>query len=160
MQMASSINVLSPVHWLQLALNHARRSIPTPTAFCVGCVIVAGDQLVSTGFSRELPGNTHAEQCALIKLKQRPLPEIKLALYSTMEPCSVRLSGQVPCTATILDFNQSHPHCRIETVYVGVGEPVDFVKCEGTSKLLANGVRVIKVDGFEEECLDVARRKA
>lgn len=141
---------------MQLALEQAKRATPTPNAFCVGCVIVNEQQLISTGFSRELPGNTHAEQCALMKLDKSNLHE-ELELYTTMEPCSIRLSGQVPCTDTILTFNRNRPQSPITKVYVGVGEPDDFVNCEGTRKLIDNGVQVIKLPGLEVECLHVAR---
>nr|CAI6776205.1 BFH_HP1_G0048730.mRNA.1.CDS.1 [Saccharomyces cerevisiae] len=43
---------------------------PTKTAFSVGAVLVHGTQVLATGYPRELPGNTHAEQCALIKYLQ------------------------------------------------------------------------------------------
>ena len=39
----------------------ANESIPVDTAYCVGCVIVKNNVVISTGYSRELPGNTHAE---------------------------------------------------------------------------------------------------
>ena len=95
--------------YLKQALDEARRCIPTPTAYCVGCVIVdaATQTILSTGFSRELAGNTHAEECALAKLK--PKVETKdrelkaLDMYATMEPCSERLSGNKPCTDRILE---------------------------------------------------------
>ena len=56
-----------------LALKEARKCLPKPTGFSVGCVLVApleGEQLVlSTGYSRELEGNTHAEANALAKTR-------------------------------------------------------------------------------------------
>ncbi|RMZ82390.1 hypothetical protein DV737_g2069, partial [Chaetothyriales sp. CBS 132003] len=51
------------LHHLAAALAEARKSPPKPTNFRVGCVIVSADGAVlSTGYTLELPGNTHAEQ--------------------------------------------------------------------------------------------------
>lgn len=141
------------VQAMELALSEAKKCEPSPTAFCVGCVITneQGD-VISTGYSRELPGNTHAEQCALDKLD----PSVDLSsarLYSTMEPCSVRLSGNKPCADRILDTEIKH-------VFVGVLEPKDFVECEGVHKLAKAGVAVEVVESGDlgERCLREARR--
>jgi pyrimidine deaminase RibD-like protein len=59
--------------YLQQALDLARKSPPKPTNFCVGALIASytlngSSEILSTGYTLELPGNTHAEQCALSKL--------------------------------------------------------------------------------------------
>ncbi|KAF8332266.1 diaminohydroxyphosphoribosylamino-pyrimidine deaminase [Cantharellus anzutake] len=160
--------------FLQLALERAKECIPTPSAFCVGCVITVPHStsdvpiVLETGFSRELPGNTHAEANALTKtrsltsqklselLGEESPPEIEELLknadvYTTMEPCSVRLSGLAPCADALIEAN-------VRRCIIGVGEPADFVKCEGATKLQAAGIEVVWVSGLEEECLEVARR--
>ena len=58
------------------------------TKFCVGAVLVDADknEILSTGYSMELPGNTpvdpgntHAEQCCFIKVAQKyNLPEERI----------------------------------------------------------------------------------
>jgi pyrimidine deaminase RibD-like protein len=152
---------------LKQALDEARKCIPNPTAYCVGCVIVdpATQKVLSTGFSRELSGNTHAEECALAKL-QTQTPDVAtedaesrrlvgLDMYATMEPCSERLSGNKSCTDRILENGG-----LIGRVVLGVREPDTFVKCVGVEKLLAHGVVVVRNDDeeLERECLEVARR--
>jgi hypothetical protein len=47
-------------YFMRLAIAQAHQSIPVDSAYCVGCVIILNDTVVSSGFSRELPGNTHA----------------------------------------------------------------------------------------------------
>ncbi|CAL1704683.1 unnamed protein product [Somion occarium] len=161
--------------FLRIALEEAKRCVPIPTAFCVGCVLTArypadsSPVVLATGYSRELPGNTHAEANALSKARSLSTEELcKLLpappdtlnvedllssadMYTTMEPCSVRTSGLAPCAdATIA--------ARIRRCFIGVGEPDDFVKCEGAQKLRAAGVEVIWINGLEQECLEVARR--
>lgn len=140
-------------HFMRLALTEADKSEPTSSAFCVGCVIVCDGEILSTGYSRELAGNTHAEQCAIEKLiKATTASKLEGAdLYTTMEPCSVRLSGNVACTDRILEVGCAR-------VFLGTLEPADFVNCEGVQKLRDNGVEVHTVPGFADECLRIAKK--
>ncbi|ORY54282.1 cytidine deaminase-like protein [Leucosporidium creatinivorum] len=145
------------VHRMRLALDEAKKSVPTPTAFCVGCIITSSSgTILSSGYSRELEGNTHAEQCALTKLgsPEAAAPFLEGAsIYTTMEPCSLRLSGYMPCVQRVLQTS-------IQNVYIGVQEPSDFVECEGTRLLRECGrqVWVVEAPGLAEECLEVARK--
>lgn len=199
------------VRMMLYALAQADFCEAVETAFSVGCVIaVPGTQLVdpaapaaslqhaephvlATGFSRELPGNTHAEECALEKLARycTRTPEgqsraaidyasarepIHLLLYTTMEPCSERLSGNKPCVVRILEANAQPMYTtgrwlaklaatlpenagaarvdgdellrplRISIVFQGVPEPADFVKCVGQRRLRERGVDVVTVE--------------
>ncbi|KAJ3758445.1 diaminohydroxyphosphoribosylamino-pyrimidine deaminase [Lentinula raphanica] len=158
------------LQYLRLALEEAKQCIPTPTAFCVGCVLVARlgaePAVIATGYSRELPGNTHAEANALSKFRSLPEDELsKFApmpsshaailvsadVYTTMEPCSVRTSGLPPCADALID-------AKVQRCFIGVGEPDDFVNCEGAQKLMDAGIEVVWLKGLEEESLSVARR--
>ena len=142
---------------LQLALEEAKKCIPTPTAFCVGCAVSDPDthQVLSTGYSRELPGNTHAEEYALQKLAQSGRQYKGLDMYTTMEPCSERLSGNKPCTDRILEADG-----LVGRVILSVQEPDDFVNCIGAEKLREHGIPVIYNNDreLENECLKVAKR--
>ncbi|KAI4155864.1 MAG: hypothetical protein LQ340_000694 [Diploschistes diacapsis] len=159
--------------YMRLALAEAYKSPPKPTNFRVGALIVdeAGDKVLATGYTLELPGNTHAEQCCLQKLIEvdgqgteaeaeaeavlQDLPE-KTVLYTTMEPCSKRLSDNAPCVDRILRTRRG-VNGGIKTVYVGVWEPDKFVEHNhGRQRLEANGVSVVHVPGLEEEILTVA----
>lgn len=119
--------------YMEYALEQARLSPPAPTKFCVGAVLVDAekDKVLSTGYSMELPddnprdpGKTHAEQCCFIKVAQMyHLPEERISevlpahtvLYTTMEPCNKRLSGNFTCVERILRLKSA-----IKTVYVGI----------------------------------------
>jgi pyrimidine deaminase RibD-like protein len=133
--------------------------------------------VLATGHSRELPGNTHAEANALAKARSlspnqlsemfpsaenenesgnQTWPDIDDVLahtdvYTTLEPCSVRTSGLSPCADALVA-------AKVPRCFVGVGEPDDFVQCEGAQKLKAAGCQVVWVKGLEEECLSAARR--
>ena len=139
----------------------------------MGCVLVVRlpgitPVVLATGYSRELPGNTHAEANALLKSHMLSAEELSLLfstkdpiqfnsllqhtdVYTTLEPCSIRTSGLRPCADVLVES-------RIKRCIIGVSEPDDFVKCEGAQKLKEAGIEVIWLDGLQDECLAVARR--
>ena len=143
------------IGFMKQAIEEADKCGETTTAFSVGALFVNNGEIISRGYSREFPGNTHAEQCALEKYFEktgkRDIPP-GTDLYTTMEPCSYRLSGQLPCVDRILEFKD-----KFTNVFVGVLEPTTFVeKNVGLEKLEDNGVNYIKIPGFEEEILRIA----
>ncbi|KAK1251980.1 hypothetical protein MKX07_007459 [Trichoderma sp. CBMAI-0711] len=145
------------------ALELAKKSPPKPTNFRVGALLKRLDDghVSAEGYTLELPGNTHAEECCLLKLaEEHSTTEEGLdavmtsphALYTTVEPCFKRLSGKLPCVERIL-----RQRSWIKKVYVGVLEPETFVgKNPGRQLLEEGGVEVEYVAGFEEEILAVA----
>jgi pyrimidine deaminase RibD-like protein len=205
------------LHYLRRALSLARLSPPKPTNFRVGCVIVSfpatgsssssssapsasvggedrppeGDVL-STGYTLELEGNTHAEQNALAKLarehaeaeqKQTPTqshngqdqheekaaaaalaailtPARNVYLYTTLEPCGLRLSGATPCVQRIIATRtgNNNPDGGIRKVVFGAREPGTFVQDSQALRMLDDaGVPWEYVPGLEEEILAVAK---
>lgn len=120
-------------------------------------MLVNDGKVISSGHSRELPGNTHAEQCALEKYFAEhdgvnEVPE-GTEIFTTMEPCSLRLSGNLPCVDRILETK------GIKTCFVGVLEPDIFVKNNSSyQKLLDHGVEYIHIPGYEEKALEIAKR--
>lgn len=153
--------------YMHLALSLADNSILKSTNFRVGALLVdeATNQILSTGYTLELPGNTHAEQCCLDKYCARKqvsagdignvLPE-KAVLYTTMEPCDRRVSGHVACTERILR-TKTGTSGGIKTVYLGVKEPETFVgENTGRMKLANGGIVCVHVAGLEAEILSVA----
>lgn len=147
--------------YMQLALDCARKSPPKPTNYCVGAVLVdmEKNEILSTGYTVELLGNTHAEQCCLQKIADahgippdsvREVLPANSAIYTTMEPCIERLSGNLPCVDRVIQAG-------ISTVYCGVQEPDTFVqKNAGKAKLEAAGIQCLLVTGFEKDILAVA----
>ena len=122
--------------WLRRAISLADLCPPSPRAFSVGCVIVDStrDLELARGYSRELNDRIHAEEAALTKLKTEHLDSA--TLYSSLEPCSTRLSGQTSCTARILARG-------IKRVVFAMSEPDTFVHCEGRAQLEREGVEVL-----------------
>ncbi|KAI9834590.1 MAG: hypothetical protein M1819_002966 [Sarea resinae] len=154
--------------YMRYALALAAQSPPKPTNFCVGAVLVssATNTILSTGYTQELPGNTHAEQCCFMKFAARhQVPEERIGevlpkhavLYTTMEPCAKRLSENVPCVERILRTTRAGEGSGIEKVYSGVREPETFVgENAGRTKLEEAGIECVLVEGLEGEILEVA----
>ncbi|CAF9923163.1 MAG: hypothetical protein HETSPECPRED_005258 [Heterodermia speciosa] len=152
--------------YMEYALEKARLSPPASTKFCVGAVLVDADRntVLSTGYSLKLPpnpGSTHAEQCCFIKIaQQHNLPEERIGevlppnavLYTTMEPCNKRLSGNRTCVERILGLGGA-----VKVVYVGIREPEVFVgENEGMERLRGAGVLVEVVEGMQDQILKVS----
>ncbi|KAJ2439855.1 hypothetical protein GGF42_007821 [Coemansia sp. RSA 2424] len=133
------------VELMRMAIDAAKKCTSVSTAYNVGAVIASSDktQVLSTGYSRQLPGNTHAEECALTNRHYIPRGCV---MYTTMEPCSRRLSGNTPCVTRILNSS------KIAKVFVGVREPSNFVQCTGMEELARHGVDVVHIAELEQEC--------
>jgi pyrimidine deaminase RibD-like protein len=124
---------------VQTIIALSRKCIPSDGAFCVGALLEKEGVVLSTGFSRELSGNTHAEEVCLIKS-----PNAQGAtLYTTMEPCGQRLSGKKCCADLMIEAG-------IQTIVYLIQEPSHFIKCTcGLSKLKKAGIAVIHYPGYQ-----------
>ncbi|KAF2003611.1 cytidine deaminase-like protein [Amniculicola lignicola CBS 123094] len=154
--------------YMYQALDQAHESPPKASNFRVGALVVDADTgyVLERSYTLALEGNTHAEQCCLSKLaKAHDLPEERVGeilppntvLYTTMEPCNLRLSGNMPCVDRIIRTKTKDGEQAIRKVYIGVKEPEKFVgENQGRSKLEEHGIEVIHVPGFEEDILLVA----
>lgn len=154
---------LDHVEYMRKALELARRSPPKPTNYRVGALLIDSktNTILATGYTLECEGNTHAEQSCFIKFAEAHkvtedtledvLPE-GTVLYTTVEPCFKRLSGNLPCVERISRLGNA-----IKTVYVGVKEPEKFVgENTGRKQLEDAGIEVVLVEGMEKEILEVA----
>ncbi|KAJ5686283.1 hypothetical protein N7536_008902 [Penicillium majusculum] len=166
------------IPYLKQCLSLAEKSPPRPTNFRVGAVLLSrkdddptfsDDRILSTGYTMELAGNTHAEQCcfsnyaAVHKVPDDQVGEVlpvepgrKLIMYVTMEPCGKRLSGNAPCVQRITQTTEGGRE-GIYKVYFGVKEPGTFVgESEGCRMLTEAGIEWEHVGGLEREILTVA----
>lgn len=137
---------MSDKDMMALAVTLSEKCPPSPTAYSVGAVLVLDGLILATGYSRELPGNLHAEEVALSKVSPEILSSKKFqesaTLYSTMEPCGFRNSGSVPCSVHIVKLG-------IPRVVIGAIEPSALVKeTSGLAQLQGAGVQVVTLEGF------------
>jgi pyrimidine deaminase RibD-like protein len=154
------MSTLNHTHYLTLSLSCARNSPPKPTNFRVGACLVSpitSSTPLTTGYTLECAGNTHAEQSCFIKLAAEygcsveelgeRLPE-DTVLYTTMEPCAKRSVGNTPCVERILALKRKDGTPAVRTVVCGVCEPETFVGVnQGRRKLEQAGIEVVVVEG-------------
>lgn len=161
---------------LNNALSKARLSPPKPTNFRVGALLYSpssNPQILTTGYTLESPGNTHAEQTCFLKLAAThsipastdgdvesllgPHLPADTVLFTTMEPCNKRSAGNLTCVERILRLKREDGSVAIRKVVCGVREPEKFVgENEGRKRLEEAGIEVVHVPGLEEEILEVA----
>ncbi|KAJ5702164.1 hypothetical protein N7488_009712 [Penicillium malachiteum] len=164
--------------YIRKCLDLAEKSPPRPTNFRVGALLLSrsdtdptfsDDRILSTGYTMELAGNTHAEQCcfsnfaSVHKVPEEDVgfvlpvePGRKLIMYVTMEPCGKRLSGNAPCAQRIVKTKEGGL-AGIHKVYFGVKEPETFVgESVGCGMLSDAGIEWEHVSGLEREILQVA----
>ena len=111
---------------MDLARQQAALAIPRVGSYCVGAALYDSEgNLLATGYTGELEGNTHAEEVCFLKIDKVPTG---CTLYTTMEPCSYRLSGKKSCTEWCLEKG-------IARVVYGIREPPDLVTCCGVEIL-------------------------
>lgn len=128
--------------WMDEAFKLSHTCPPTETAYSVGAVIVGRDgNVIATGYSRETDEKVHAEEAALAKVSGATLEGA--TLYSTLEPCSRRVSRPKSCAQWIMEST------GIVRVVYGLREPLFFQDCHGDELLRGAGLTVRVMDAPE-----------
>ncbi|RJQ82314.1 dCMP deaminase [Pseudonocardiaceae bacterium YIM PH 21723] len=136
-------------YWLTKAIEVSRNCPLSSTAFSVGAVIVSPESReLATGYSREI-GSQHAEETALQKITDRAALD-GATIYSSLEPCSSRSSGPVPCAKLIIDSG-------IRRVVFAYREPSVFVIGQGAELLEAHDIVVVELPELAEEVKAINR---
>jgi pyrimidine deaminase RibD-like protein len=144
--MAEPGHSAADLRWLREAVELARRCPPSDSAFSVGAVLVAGDQALTTGFSRERDPHDHAEEVALAKLALSAggAPLAEATMYSSLEPCRTRLSRPRSCSDLIVAAG-------LKRVVLAWTEPPLFVPGGGAAWLRERGVTVVEIPELADE---------
>lgn len=163
--------------FLHRTLALAALSPSRPTNFRVGCIIVSYSDpvapiVLATGYTLESPGNTHAEECALEKIQvqrgktgQRDrhdaglfAAEERVVLYTSLEPCGLRLSGKEACVRRIMATRSKDGQGGVSRVVFGAREPGTFVKDSQSCTIMTEaGIAWDYLPEFEEEILKIAK---
>lgn len=121
----------SDAGWMRTALGLARRGLgrvwPNPA---VGCVIVAGNEVVGRGRTAD-GGRPHAEAAALAEAGARARGA---TAYVTLEPC-VREGRAGPCTDALIASG-------VARVVIAIEDPNSRVSGAGLAALRAAGIEV------------------
>jgi len=126
---------------LERAIELSHLSPKSGTAYSVGAVIVTASGKVFEGYSRETASDNHAEEEAILKAERAGESLSGATIYSSMEPCSRRGSKPVSCSELIIGH-------KIKRVVYALGEPANFVTCEGYSLLKNAGVEVLVINNL------------
>jgi pyrimidine deaminase RibD-like protein len=139
--------------FLKLALKEAE-SCRNVQFYGVGCFIWATNG-VSHGYTGELThlhnGEVkmrHAEEVAIMRAKNTRISLAGATLYTTLEPCSERLSGLTSCTSHIIESGISRVVFGTHEAY----DPKIGIKCKGAKILAEAGIKVIHHRRFEQQC--------
>ncbi len=123
-------------HWMQLALDLARRGLghvePNPL---VGCCLVRDGKLIESGYHAKF-GQAHAERAAVLAALQAGKAEQLRGstAYVTLEPCCHH-GKTPPCTDLLIEVGVSR-------VVIGMQDPFAAVQGKGIQQLLAAGIQV------------------
>lgn len=100
----------------------------------VGAAAVKGEEILEIAHRGELDVREHAEYTLL----ERKLKDIDLTgctIYATLEPCTERGQGKIPCAKRIIDRN-------IAKVYIGMVDPNPDIRGHGIRMLRNAGIEV------------------
>lgn len=129
---------------MQLAIQLAKRGLysttPNPR---VGCLLVAGTEVIGSGFHVRA-GEGHAEVGAIRDAEKHSKNTMAATAYVTLEPCS-HIGKTPPCCDALIK-------ARVSRVVVAMADPNPLVAGEGIRKLREAGIRV-DVGILEEEAL-------
>jgi diaminohydroxyphosphoribosylaminopyrimidine deaminase/5-amino-6-(5-phosphoribosylamino)uracil reductase len=128
--------------WLTEAIALSQLCPVSQRAFSVGAILVdPRGNVVATGYSRETDDASHAEEIAIAKAARAGVDLRGATLYSSLEPCSSRLSGKTSCADRIIAAG-------ISRVVLAMREPPVFVNCQGIKLLEAHGIDVMVLEEF------------
>jgi pyrimidine deaminase RibD-like protein len=130
--------------FMSLAIEQSRCCVPEPgkpgdpPRPRVGAVLVREGIIEGRAFRGEIENGEHAEYTLL----EKRLPGRIVAnsvLYTTLEPCTKRGEGKVPCVERIIGR-------RISRVVIGMLDPNQHIRGEGVWRLREHGVHVALCD--------------
>lgn len=122
----------------------SRTSEPCNNCFRVGAVVVALSGAKYEGYTHETSDRGHAEEEAIAKALAAGESLRGATIYSTMEPCSRRVSKSQSCTSLII-------HHGFGRVVFALREPSLFTHCDGIRMLQEAGIEVVEMPSFASE---------
>ncbi len=136
---------VADAHWLRQAIGLSRQCPPSPSAYCVGAVLVSRDgPILATGFSRQHDPHDHAEETALATVRPADPRLPSATLYSSLEPCRFRASRPVPCAELIIAAG-------LRRVVIAWLEPPVLAPGGGAGLLREAGVTVLQIPELAAE---------
>lgn len=100
----------------------------------VGAVAVKNGKVLGTAFRGEVQPGQHAEY-VLLEVKLKYADVSGGTLYTTLEPCTVRGAGKIPCAERIADR-------RLARVVIGILDPNQLICGKGVRYLRDRGIEI------------------
>lgn len=120
--------------YMMQAIELSKRGVgsvePNPP---VGCVIVAGGEVIGAGWHEEF-GKAHAEINAIADCKANGNDTMGADMYVTLEPCC-HTGKTAPCSDAVIE-------AKISRVFIGSIDPASYVGGKGIEQLQRAGVEV------------------
>jgi pyrimidine deaminase RibD-like protein len=131
-------------YFMEVAIHEARQSVGEDGVADpkVGAVVARNGVVLASAHRGELKKGDHAEYIAL----ERKLPNEELVgatVYTTLEPCTTRGPGKVPCAKRIIER-------KVARVLIGMLDPNPDIRGKG-ERLLRN--HRIQVDRFPDDLI-------
>lgn len=122
-------------HCMGYSVIEARRcSIVDSSDPYVGVVAAQNEEILGTAFRGEMKAGEHAEYTLLErKLKSQNLSGC--TIYTTLEPCTKRGEGKIPCATRLIDR-------RVSRVVIGMLDPDQRITGRGILQLRRAGIEV------------------
>ncbi len=134
--------------FLRQAIEVSRMCAPCDTCYRVGAVIRTAAGEIFTGYTHESSPTHHAEQEAIKKALQTGAELRGADIYTSMEPCSKRMSEPESCTRLII----RHGFAR---VVFALYEPDCFVCCRGAETLREHGIETRAYTESGDEVMEI-----
>lgn len=122
--------------WMRMAVDLAKRSIPEDgrgSVPRVGVVFVKDGKLVASGYRGQEGSGAHAEYSALLSAPADSF--VGATAYTTLEPCTKRGPGKIPCAQRLVD-------AKIREVVIGMYDPNPHIFRQGWRILKEAGLVV------------------
>ena len=131
------------------AIDLSKKCIPIDNAFSVGALVYdKSNNLISTGYSREVGERSHAEEVALLKAHEQEINLEGGTIYCSLEPCGKRSSSNKTCTQRIIEAG-------ITKVVFALREPHLFVLPASIERFSRAGIQVVHVSEYESAVKEI-----
>ncbi|MGE3803825.1 MAG: deaminase, partial [Gemmataceae bacterium] len=111
--------------FMEMAVEEAAKSVAEngKTTPKVGAVVVRGETEIARAYRGELAPGDHAE-FTLLEKKCKAIPLDGTTVYATLEPCTKRGEGKIPCVERLIER-------KVARVIIGMLDPNDNIRGRG-----------------------------
>ncbi len=128
---------------MERAVEVSRLSPPKESCYRVGAVVETAAGELFEGYTLETSPTHHAEQAAITKALSAGADLRGATMYSTIEPCSQRVSEPKSCSELLVEYGFAR---AVFALY----EPSHFVTCHGAENMRSKGIDVVHMPDYAD----------